>query len=106
MSDKWISLTDAKPTLVERFVDDEPMDSYGDLSDTRYEYRSKLVLVLFEDGYITSGIYQIFDYEDLTNENYFMVSGEDQDQHGNPLAWMPLHNALPKWFIDEGWGSK
>ena len=103
MKNEWILLDEAIPHLVRR----EQLDlDYGDYKDPRYDYRSDPVLVLFEDAYICTGIYEVYDTDDLTDERYFIIPSDEQDRHGKALAWMPIRNALPEWFIDEGWGSK
>lgn len=101
MRNVWIKCGDGMPRLkrCEPQIDKEMRD--GTFGDWAIYYSDK-VAVLYSDGYITVGIYQVFDYEDLTKETFFMINADDQDEHGEAIAWAPLGQLYPEWLEKRG----
>lgn len=78
MSINWIDLDVALPRL--------KVTEYKD-----YVYFSDPVLVLCEDGFITTAKHEVFQDDDLTISNYFMSENDDlYEKHNAVIAWAPL----------------
>lgn len=99
---EWIKCEDAMPRLKRKELQINAERADGTFGDWAIYY-SDSVAVLFSDGYIKIAQWQAFDgydpEEDLTTEDYFF--SPDEDEHINPVAWLPLNEIYPEWFKKE-----
>lgn len=96
----WIKCEWAMPKLTTREIQINEEKDDGEFGDWNL-YFSDEVVVLYEDGYIGTARWEMFDYRDITKENYFMSDNCDCEKHGEVIAWRPFEVSLPRWFMED-----